>query len=129
MQGGITLRLFIVMQTLLLGAFALLTAAASQDDDKKVEPKTVAQKCLACHGDYDKLAEKTATFKASDGETAAPHRYIPHEEKKDIPECTECHIPHPVPLTDKSDVVKANVNWCYSGCHHASTFKPCKTCH
>jgi hypothetical protein len=115
--------------TLLLGTFAPRTTAAPQDNANKEQPKTVVEKCLACHGDYDKLAEKTAAFKAPNGETAKPHQYVPHEDKKDIPECTECHIPHPVPLTDKSDIVKATVNWCYSGCHHASTFRPCKNCH
>ena len=131
MQGRITLRLFVVIQALLLGAFALLEAAASQDDAQKAEPKTVAQKCLVCHGDYDKLADKTAAFKTSKGETGTPHRYVPHEDKKDIPECTECHlIQHSIPLTDKSEVVKAgNVDWCYSSCHHASTLQPCKACH
>ena len=115
---------------LLLGAFALIPAAESQVDAKKEEPKTTAQKCLACHGSYDDLAKKTANFKTASGETATPHQYIPHDEKKDIPDCVECHMPHPVPLEDKSKVAKPNgVAWCYSNCHHASNLQPCKTCH
>jgi hypothetical protein len=130
MQRKIALSLSVVIPTLLLGTFALLAIAEPQDNAEKQETKTVAQKCLACHGSYEKLAEKTANFKTSSGETATPHRYAPHDEKKDIPECTECHIPHPVPLEDKSTVVKPNgVAWCYSSCHHASNLQPCKTCH
>jgi hypothetical protein len=115
---------------LLFGAFTLLTAAAPQNGAQSTEKQTVAQKCLACHGSYDKLAEKTANFKASSGETVTPHRYVPHAEKTDIPECTECHIPHPVPLEDKSSVVKPDkLTYCYAGCHHANNLQPCKNCH
>jgi hypothetical protein len=131
MKRKTTLCLILVTLMLLLGSFALLTAATLQEKSvPKAETKTVAEKCLACHGSFDKLAEKTAGFKASSGETVTPHRYVPHEDKKDIPECTECHIPHPVPLDDKSKVVKPdNVAWCYSSCHHASNLQPCKNCH
>jgi hypothetical protein len=117
------------MGTLLLGTFALLTSAAPQAAPK-IETKGVAKKCLACHGDYDKLREKTANFKASSGETVTPHQYVPHAEKTDIPDCTECHQAHPIPLEDKSKVViPKTVDWCYSACHHASNLQPCKNCH
>ena len=53
--------------------------------DAKAEKQTYAQKCLACHGSFDKLAEKTANFKAPSGETTSPHRYVPHTDKTDIP--------------------------------------------
>jgi len=115
---------------LLLGALALLAAAASQDNAQSKEKQTIAQKCLACHGSFDKLATKTANFKTPSGETATPHRYVPHEEKTDIPECTECHLPHPVPLEDKSKVVKPNdITYCFNSCHHAHNLQPCKNCH
>jgi hypothetical protein len=113
---------------LLLGAFSLATGAAPQEV-KKIEIKGVAQKCLGCHGSFDKIAADTAKFKASSGETVTPHQYVPHDEK-DIPDCTECHTPHPVPLTDKSAVVKPdNIDWCYTTCHHANNLQPCKNCH
>jgi hypothetical protein len=114
---------------LMLGTFAIHTAAAPQAI-KTVETKGVAKKCLTCHGSYDALAEKTSKFQASSGETVTPHQYVPHAEKTDIPDCTECHIEHPVPLEDKSKVVKPkNLDWCYSSCHHANNLQPCKTCH
>jgi hypothetical protein len=124
------LYLSVSVLILFLGTFTILNAAAQQEGAQSTEQQTVAQKCLACHGPYDKLAEKTANFKAPSEETVTPHQYVPHEEKKDIPECTECHIPHPVPLVDKSEVVKPdNINYCYASCHHANNLQPCKTCH
>ena len=123
-------KILVVLALLFLfGTFVLTTAAAPQEV-KKIEIKGVAQKCLACHGSYDKIAEATANFKASSGETVTPHQYVPHAEKTDIPDCTECHTPHPVPLEDKSKAVKPdNVDWCYTTCHHASNLQPCKDCH
>jgi hypothetical protein len=121
---------FALTSTLLFGVSAFVTSAIPQDNAQKEETKTVAQKCLGCHGPYDKLAAATADFKAPSGETVTPHRYVPHADKKDIPECTECHKPHPVPLEDKSSVIKPdNVDWCYSSCHHAQNFQPCNNCH
>ena len=116
---------------LLVGTISLLTAAAPQESAKTTEKKTVAQTCLACHGSFDKLAEKTANFKASSGEIGTPHRYVPHAEKTDIPECTECHfVPHTVPLEDKSKVAKPdNITYCFNSCHHATNLQPCKNCH
>lgn len=113
------------------GAASLLPASVLQEKSDSGEPKTVAEKCLACHGPYDKLAEKTAGHTTAGGETVTPHQYVPHQDKKDIPECTECHlVQHPVPLKDKSEVVKPNdVGWCYASCHHASNLQPCKNCH
>jgi hypothetical protein len=114
---------------LMFGALAIYPAAAPQEI-KTVETKGVAKKCLACHGSYDTLAEKTSKFKATSGEMVTPHQYVPHAEKKEIPDCTECHIEHPVPLEDKSKVViPKNLDWCYSACHHANNLQPCKTCH
>jgi hypothetical protein len=115
----------------LLPGFSVLTmGAVPQDSAPKEEKKASATTCLGCHGSYDKIAEATAGFKASSGETVTPHQYVPHAEKKEIPECIECHLPHPIPLEDKSKVIKpTNVDWCYSSCHHASNLKPCKDCH
>jgi NAD-dependent SIR2 family protein deacetylase len=129
MERKFALFLVSLVLVLLFGTLALVTAAAPQEV-KKIETTGVAQKCLACHGSYDKLAAATAKFKASSGETVTPHQYVPHDEKKDIPDCTECHKPHPIPLEDKSAVVKPdNVDWCYTACHHAQNLQPCKNCH
>jgi hypothetical protein len=114
---------------LTMGMFAVFTTAAPQAIGT-IETKGVAKKCLACHGSYDKLVEKTATFKTPGGETVTPHQYVPHKEKTDIPDCTECHIEHPIPLEDKSKVVMPkNIDWCYTACHHANNLQPCKSCH
>jgi hypothetical protein len=118
-----------VLLILMIGAFAIYAAAATQGIGTIVT-KGVAKKCLACHGSYDALAEKTSKYKTSSGETVTPHKYVPHSEKSDIPDCTECHIEHPIPLEDKSKVVKPkNIDWCYSSCHHANNLQPCKSCH
>jgi len=117
----------------LAGSVCLLSSAAQVDDadaSPKAEKKTEAQKCLACHGSFDKLAEKTADFKAPSGETTTPHRYVPHTSKTSIPECIECHVPHPIPLENKSDVVtRDNLSYCYQSCHHPGNLQPCKNCH
>jgi hypothetical protein len=147
-------KLFSLIVTLILalalGAFALATAAALQEeaakdapvqeeaakdvavqeDAAKDEAKEATPKCLDCHGPFDKLAEATANYQAPSGEIVTPHQYVPHEEKKDIPECTECHKPHEIPLVDKSTVVKPNnLDYCYQSCHHSNNFQPCSTCH
>jgi hypothetical protein len=130
MEKKLFLLLSALVVALVFGASVLATSAVVQDDAQKTETKGVAQQCLACHGSFDKLAEATSDFKAASGETVTPHRYVPHEEKKDIPECTNCHKPHPIPLEDKSQVVKPNnLDWCYSNCHHAQNLQACSACH
>jgi hypothetical protein len=114
---------------LVFGTLSLATGAAPQDNAKKEDAKVDKAKCLACHGSFDKLAENTAQYETPSGEKTSPHKYIPHADKKDIPECTECHTPHPVPIQDKEKVVKATVDFCYTSCHHAHNFQPCSTCH
>jgi hypothetical protein len=129
-QSGNRLSLFVLGLASLIGLFSLPLRAVTQEPARKQENQTAAQKCLACHGSFDKLAEKTANYKAPSGETTTPHRYVPHADKKDIPECIECHMPHPVPLEDISKVYKPErLPYCYGGCHHASNLQPCKSCH
>jgi hypothetical protein len=118
------------ISVVLFGVFALAVGSA-EVPDKKIETKGVAKKCLACHGSYDKIRETTAEYKVSDTVTVNPHQYVPHKEKTDIPDCTECHlVEHPIPLEDKSKVFKPkDLSWCYSSCHHMSNFNPCSACH
>ena len=88
--------------------------------------------CLACHGrSFDKLAAKKATFKAPSGETINPHMYVPHDETKaeNVPDCTNCHSPHPVPLKGKNDLSKVSIDHCYLSCHHQQNFERCDKCH
>jgi len=99
---------------------------------KPPEAAETGPKCLDCHGPYDKLAKETADFTMPSGEVATPHQYVPHDEKveENIPNCTECHTKHEIPLLDKSTVVKPdNVDYCYQNCHHVNNFQPCSACH
>jgi len=116
-----------LLSLILAMAFGVLHTGADAQEKEKIKK----EQCLGCHGSYDKLAEKTANYKADSGETLSPHRYIPHEEKTNIPECTECHTPHSIPLTDKSTVVKPkDLGFCHqTGCHHMPNFQACKSCH
>lgn len=125
MKKGLTL--FVVLLVLTISILALGAIAAVQKDSQKPAKTT----CLACHGSFDKIAAATAGYETPSGEKTTPHRYIPHADKKDvnIPECTECHTPHPVPLEDKSKVVKANIDYCFGSCHHARNLQPCSNCH
>lgn len=82
--------------------------------------------CLACHGPFDKLIAATAGYTPPNSPKQSPHRYVPHDSK-DIPECSNCHQPHPGPLTSTVGLPKANVQWCYT-CHHKRVLE-CGTCH
>ena len=88
--------------------------------------------CLGCHGPYEKIIAATVDYKMLSGDQeimSNPHRYVPHNSKdaKNIPECSNCHKPHPVPLTSKEGMPKPNTKLCY-GCHHAKVLQ-CGTCH
>ncbi len=87
--------------------------------------------CLACHGPFDGLAAATAGYAASDGKKITPHRYVPHEAKeaKSIPECGNCHEPHPLPPAAGKPAAKPDVQWCFVNCHHENNFESCKKCH
>jgi hypothetical protein len=89
--------------------------------------------CLNCHGPFDKLAAATAGYAAPSGEKITAHRYVPHpsKEAKAIPECSNCHQPHPAPPAagDLAALVKPDVQWCYTTCHHKNNFESCKDCH
>jgi hypothetical protein len=130
MPFSIVLISIVVFGALILAASANSQEPAPKEADKKEAPKPEAQKCLDCHKSFDKIAADTADYTTPSGETTTPHRYIPHAEKKDIPECTECHKPHPVPLKSKEEAVKPdNIDFCYSSCHHAHNLQPCNSCH
>jgi hypothetical protein len=114
----------------IFGAFALATGMDGQESAEEANTKEPAVDCLMCHGSFDDLAKATADFKTASGETTTPHRYIPHDDKESIPECTGCHTPHAIPIEDVSEVVKPdNVNWCYDNCHHARNLSACSVCH
>jgi len=87
-----------------------------------------SENCLSCHGPFDKLAAETSHYLMPSGEKTTPHRYVPHDGTN-VPACELCHERHRIPLTSKEEITKANIDWCYTGCHHTSNFRPCKECH
>ena len=112
------IRLFLICMSILAGAW-ILSAAEN--------------KCLSCHP-YDKLIAVSAGYVAPSGEKGSPHRYVPHDSKKedDIPECTHCHTAHPLdplPAQGAIDLSKVDVQWCYDACHHEKNLASCKKCH
>jgi hypothetical protein len=118
--------LFAFILMLISGTAAFAIFAAAQEEAAKEGPPA---SCLKCHGPYEKLIEKTAGYNAPSGETLSPHQYVPHAEKKDIPDCTDCHKPHPIPLKSKEGIEKPDTTWCYTSCHHMRNFESCKKCH
>jgi hypothetical protein len=108
-------------------------AAAASPSAQPGAPAPAASKeaCLNCHGPFDKLVA-SLNYQAPSGEKITPHRYVPHsaKEAKAIPECSNCHEPHPVPpATSTAGLPKPDVQWCYTACHHKNTFQLCKDCH
>ena len=112
---------------LLLGAFTLASAVPPDDTQPEKVEKSL---CMACHGTFDDIAAATAEYTAPSGEVRTPHRYIPHAEKTEIPECVECHVPHTIPPESGEQIVKPEkIDYCYLGCHHAQNLQPCSACH
>ena len=110
-------------------ALALLLSAASPAATPSKPAGALKDACLKCHGPFEKLVSSTSDYMMQDGDKQVksnPHRYMPHDSK-DIPECGECHKPHPVPLNSKDGLPKANAEWCYL-CHHTGDLR-CGTCH
>jgi hypothetical protein len=109
-------------------------AAAESPPGQPSAPAAAASKeaCLDCHGPFDKLVANV-NYQAPSGEKITPHRYVPHaaKEAKAIPECSNCHEPHPVPPAagGVATLPKPDVQWCYTTCHHKNTFQLCKDCH
>jgi hypothetical protein len=108
-------------------------AAAASPSAQPSAPAPAASKeaCLNCHGPFDKLVANV-NYQAPSGEKITPHRYVPHsaKEAKAIPECSNCHEPHPVPPpASAAGLPKPDVQWCYTACHHKNTFQLCKDCH
>lgn len=108
------------------------TAASSTVSTGDISGTVSAQNanpCLGCHKYNDLLALKPK-FELESG-SVNPHWYVPHDSKN-IPECTNCHVPHAISPLPKGpqdvDMSQVNVQMCFS-CHHLQNFTPCKTCH
>ncbi len=90
------------------------------------------QQCLACHGGtLENLAAKAPMVNDEEDNPVQPHQYLdvqakyPHKSKV-LPECTNCHQPHPFPPTPEwlKNREKANLSACYS-CHHKEVISKC----
>ncbi|MEJ2111409.1 MAG: hypothetical protein P8Z37_16160 [Acidobacteriota bacterium] len=119
---------------LVLGMVSFVGTAAQeavQEEQEAQQPEKVEKSmCLACHGSFDDIAAATADFKAPSGETVSPHQYVPHTEGQEIPECINCHVPHPIPPESKDQVIRPEkIDWCYASCHHMNDLQPCGKCH
>ncbi|HME45699.1 MAG TPA: hypothetical protein VKF36_21590 [Syntrophorhabdales bacterium] len=140
MKRDVGLKLFFIVVSTAAGmvfiqlSLFLAGAAGASPSAQPSPPENAASKgtCLGCHGPFDKLVG-SANYQAPSGEKISPHRYVPHNarETKAIPECSNCHEPHPVPPTTSglAALPKPEVQWCYTACHHKNTFQPCKDCH
>jgi len=118
---SVFIRVIVVCLAMSLGVWSSIGAEVSRD------------MCLGCHGPFDKLVTAAPSYVAPSGEKITPHYYVPHtsKEAKAIPECSNCHQPHPVPPTaaDITAMGKPGVEWCFTTCHHENDFTPCKKCH
>ena len=103
-------------------------SAATATSVPPVPEKPEAESCLGCHGPFEELAKRTAAYVTDHGEKVNPHMYVPHDSKK-ITACNNCHDAHPMPVTSPGNIAKANVQYCYSACHHENDFTPCVQCH
>lgn len=126
-----------VGQSFMLGAVCLVLAMAAFGTSPAVRAAETgstassAEQCLACHGPFDKLAEKTKDWKDEFGDPVNPHVWIdkdaakPHNARQMPPDCLKCHEAHPIPpKADWKPKQKPDVSYCY-GCHHMETFEPC----
>ncbi|MDO8637416.1 MAG: cytochrome c3 family protein, partial [Dehalococcoidia bacterium] len=119
----------------LLPALPTATAAPSSTS-APAAPNVSSDSCLSCHGPYEKVVQASANYTIQDGSGSIvnPHTMIDissskrHNTGKGVPECSNCHKPHPLSLASSKDVPKANVEFCYS-CHHQRNFIPCSQCH
>ena len=131
----LSLHGLLIFAVLILGVFLVYAIQAadaapktSKNNKTKTEIKPVA--CVSCHS-FEALNARKASFKAEKGEIVNPHVYIPHNEKKpeNVQECTDCHTVHPIPLKEKVDLSKINLDSCYLSCHHQQNFERCNNCH
>jgi hypothetical protein len=131
----LSLHGLLIFAVLILGVFLVYAIQAadaapktSKNNKTKTEIKPVA--CVSCHS-FEALNARKASFKAEKGEIVNPHVYIPHNEKKpeNVQECADCHTVHPIPLKEKVDLSKINLDSCYLSCHHQQNFERCNNCH
>ena len=128
-------RIAAAAAALLAAAFAASGALAAEDSAEKASDST--KQCLMCHGgSFEALREQTKNWTDEFGDKIQPHQYLdsesanPHQGAKVVPECTNCHEKHPVPLPAGYKPKQATFSTCY-GCHHMENFQKCSDagCH
>lgn len=80
--------------------------------------------CIACHGDYAKLAEATADVTVltdKNGLIVNPHAFDMEIHAKDI-RCIDCHTVH-----NETPILESAPSVCLD-CHHEGVYE-CNTCH
>ncbi len=88
-----------------------------------------SQACLACHGPYDKIMAATASYVLPSGDKVSPHQFVPHDSTN-VPDCTNCHKPHPIPPTASDIAAMQNTSPKYcTECHHTGNMESCAICH
>lgn len=101
------------------------TAELAAKRATKLRSTTIEEKaCLACHGSYEELAEKTAASTVltdAEGKVVNPHA-IPENEDHAATDCSSCHAMH-----SSEPASETAPDYCIS-CHHANVFA-CHTCH
>jgi hypothetical protein len=133
-------NLLVVVGVLACTSFFCVESLTSAQTTGKKAPAATApagptkRDCLNCHGPFEKLVASSDKWVAPSGEKTSPHRYVPHDSKKDedIPECLQCHTAHAPdapPAHGTVDLSKVKVDYCYETCHHEKNFTSCKQCH
>jgi hypothetical protein len=129
---------------LFLFVFLAMSVSSTQAVGQSTSPAPVtpgipaAPVCLNCH-DYSQVTKATANYITSDREKVNPHRTLdqtkakkgmasPHKSGNGVPNCENCHVAHAQP-PKLSEIKKADVDSCFSACHHAGNFTPCSHCH
>lgn len=89
--------------------------------------------CLACHGPWEALRDRSSGYVAPSGVPVNPHITYdrtrpsnPHASGEGLIECTQCHQQHPLPIVEP--LPPANIDMCIA-CHHTGTFRSCADCH
>lgn len=80
--------------------------------------------CFSCHGSYEELAVKTASYTGladTQGTTVNPHALPENEDHADT-NCASCHVMH-----SAVEASESAQDYCTS-CHHANVYQ-CHTCH
>ena len=127
--GGLAVAMLLTSGLLVVDLLLFRWVAAEDKAAASPLSKTTdTESCLGCHGPFEQLAKRTAAYVTDHGEKVNPHIYVPHNSTK-ITTCDSCHTAHPLPVSKPGSIAKANLQYCYSACHHENDFTPCVKCH